>query len=150
MSKILVVDDSSLNRELLLNLLDSEHHLAQEASDGAEALRLARLERPDLIISDILMPTMDGYEFVRQLRADPVIGQTPVIFITGNYLSREARALAESCGVSSVHYRPCNKEEVLRSVKTALERRFCLPSAKSLTVSTCNCSAIHSRKSRIN
>jgi PAS domain S-box-containing protein len=121
MSKILIVDDSSLNRELLLNLLDSERHLAWEAADGAEALQVARTERPDLIISDVLMPTMDGYEFVRQLRADPVIGQTPVIFITGNYLSREARALAASCGVSSVLYRPCNKKEVLHSMVTALE-----------------------------
>jgi len=121
MSKILVVDDSSLNRELLVNLLSSQHHLTWEASDGAEALQVARAERPDLVISDVLMPMMDGYEFVSQLRADPAIGQTPVIFITGNYLSREARALAESCGVSSVLYRPCDKKEVLHSVETALE-----------------------------
>ena len=120
MSKILIVDDCDLNRQLLLNLLGSEHHLACEAADGAEALQVARTERPDLIISDVLMPTMDGYEFVRQLRADPVIGQTPVIFITGSYLGREARALAESCGVSSVLYRPCDKKEVLHSVDTAL------------------------------
>jgi PAS domain S-box-containing protein len=120
MSKILIVDDSSLNRELLLNLLESEHHLAWEASDGAEALQIARKERPDLVISDVLMPTMDGYEFVRQLRADPMIGQTPVIFITGNHLGREARTLAESCGVSTILYRPCNQEEVLKSMDTAL------------------------------
>jgi PAS domain S-box-containing protein len=121
MSKILIVDDCPLNRQLLVNLLGSHHHLAWEASDGAEALQLARLERPDLVISDVLMPTMDGYEFVRQLRADPLIGQTPVIFITGNHLGREARALAESCGVSSILYRPCDQEEVLKSVVAALE-----------------------------
>jgi PAS domain S-box-containing protein len=121
MSKILIVDDRLLNRQLLVQLLSSHHHLACEASDGAEALQVARSERPDLVISDVLMPTMDGYEFVRQLRADPMIGQTPVIFITGNYLGREARSLAESCGVSSIIYRPCDKEEVLRSVNTALE-----------------------------
>jgi PAS domain S-box-containing protein len=120
MAKILIVDDCDLNRQLLLNLLGSERHLACEASDGAEALQVARTERPDLIISDVLMPTMDGYEFVRRLRSDPVIGQTPVIFITGSYLGREARALAESCGVSSVLYRPCDKKEVLHSVDTAL------------------------------
>ncbi len=121
MSKILIVDDRLLNRQLLVKLLGSKHHLAWEASDGAEALKLARLERPDLVISDVLMPTMDGYEFVRQLRADPVIGQTPVIFMTRNYLGREARALAESCGVSSIIYRPCDQEEILRSVDTAIE-----------------------------
>ncbi|MDT4965265.1 MAG: hypothetical protein QOJ64_2 [Acidobacteriota bacterium] len=121
MSKILIVDDSELNRELMVNLLGSRDHIISEASDGAEALQVARLERPDLVISDVLMPTMDGYEFVRQLRADPIVGQTPVIFMTGNYLGREARALAESCGVSSILYRPCNQEEVLRSVNATLE-----------------------------
>ena len=121
MSKILIVDDNLINRQLLVKLLSSRHHLSWEASDGAEALQLARLERPNLIISDVLMPTMDGYEFVRRLRADPIIGQTPVIFVTGNYLGREARALAESCGVSSILYRPCDKDEVLKSVDTALE-----------------------------
>lgn len=121
MSKILIVDDSDLNRQLLVMLLGSHHHLTLEASDGAEALELARRERPDLVISDVLMPTMDGYEFVRQLRADPIIGQIPVVFITGNYLGREARALATSCGVSSVLYRPCDQKGVLKSVDTALE-----------------------------
>lgn len=120
MAKILIVDDYSLNRQLLLNLLVSEHHLVYEASDGAEALQVARTQRPELIVSDVLMPTMDGYEFVRQLRADPSTGQIPVIFITGNYPSREARALAESCGVSSILYRPCDKKELLQSVHAAL------------------------------
>jgi PAS domain S-box-containing protein len=121
MSKILIVDDHALNRQLLAKLLGSHNHLAHEASDGAEALQLALLEQPDLIISDVLMPTMDGYEFVRRLRADPVIGQTPVIFITGNHLSREASVLAKSCGVSTTLYRPCGQEEILRSIETALE-----------------------------
>jgi two-component system cell cycle sensor histidine kinase/response regulator CckA len=121
MSKILIVDDDDINRQLLVMLLSSQHHLVWEASDGAEALQLARLERPDLIISDMLMPTMDGYEFVRHLRANPIIGQTPVIFVTGNYLGREARALAESCGVSSILYRPFDQEKILRSVESALE-----------------------------
>ena len=121
MSKILIVDDLLINRQLLVKLLVSQHHLVWEASDGAEALQIARKERPDLVISDVLMPTMDGYEFVRQLRADPLIGQTPVIFITGNHLGREARALAESCAVSSILYKPCDQEEVLKSVDTALK-----------------------------
>jgi PAS domain S-box-containing protein len=121
MPKILIVDNCESNHQLLVMLLSSHHHLVWEASDGAEALQLTRLERPDLVISDVLMPTMDGYEFVRQLRADPIIGQPPVIFVTGNYLGHEARAPAESCGVSSILYRPFDQEEILRSVDTALE-----------------------------
>lgn len=81
---------------------------------------MTRLEQPDLVISDVLMPTMDGFEFVRQLRADPAICRTPVIFMTGNHLGREARALAASCGVSSILYRPFDQEEILRSVDTVL------------------------------
>jgi PAS domain S-box-containing protein len=96
-----------------------QHHLL-EAADGLEALQLARAEHPDLIISDILMPTMDGYEFVRQLRADSVIGQTPVVFCTAHYLNREASALAKSCGVACIIYKPCALETVLRTVDAAL------------------------------
>ncbi|TMH87341.1 MAG: response regulator [Betaproteobacteria bacterium] len=71
MAKILIVDDRPTNRQFLLTLLGYTGHRLLEAADGAEALDLARAERPDLVITDILMPTMDGYEFVQQLRADP-------------------------------------------------------------------------------
>lgn len=121
MAKILVVDDEQLNQELLVQLLDSNQYETFGASDGAEALALARSEHPDLIISDVLMPTMDGYEFIRQLRADPIISQTRVIFISGYYLGREARAVAEANGVNRIIYRPCKKNEILRTVEAALQ-----------------------------
>jgi CheY-like chemotaxis protein len=66
------------------------------------------------------MPQMDGYEFARQLRADPVIGNTPVIFSTAHYLEQEASALARACGISWILYKPCEPEEVLRTVDAAL------------------------------
>jgi len=122
LSKILIVDDRLINRELLAQLLGQHQHDLLEASDGAEALRVARAEQPDLIISDVLMPTMDGYEFVRQLRADPIVSLIPIVFITGHYLSREARSLADSCGVDYVLYRPCDKDDVLCVVDAALNR----------------------------
>src|SRR6266446_5589635 len=74
---ILIVDDRPANREYLVTLLGYGGHRLLEAADGAEALALARAERPDLVIADILMPTMDGYELVRQIRADSVIATTP-------------------------------------------------------------------------
>ena len=80
MAKILIVDDRPGHRQFLVKLLGSRQHRLLEASDGAEALEVARRERPDLIISEVLMPTMDGYEFVRRLRADPSLSQVPVIF----------------------------------------------------------------------
>jgi CheY-like chemotaxis protein len=82
MATILVVDDRPDDRQLLVTLIGYYGHRMIEAIDGAEALQLARAEHPDLIISDILMPTMDGYEFVRrsghrQDRCDFLYGQLP-------------------------------------------------------------------------
>jgi len=83
-------------------------------------LAIARSRRPDLVISDILMPTMDGYEFVRQLRADADLATTAVIFCTAHYHEREAHTLAEACGVARVLVKPCKPEQILRSVHEAL------------------------------
>src|SRR5204863_2768638 len=99
MANILIVDDQPANREVLSSLLAYGGHRLLEASNGAEALQVTRGEHPDLVITDILMPVMDGYEFVKQLRADPSIAQTPVIYYTAHYLEREARALAEKSGI---------------------------------------------------
>jgi PAS domain S-box-containing protein len=120
MATILIVDDRQTNREYLLTLLNYSGHRLLEAADGAEALVLTRLERPDLVIADILMPTMDGYEFVRQLRADPAIAQTRVIFCTAHYHEQEANSLAKSCGVAGVLTKPCEPEVVLRMVNAVL------------------------------
>src|SRR6185295_10236011 len=120
MATILVVDDRPTNRDLLVTLLGYRGHKSLEAGDSAEALALARAERPDLIITDILMPTMDGYEFTRRLREDPDIGATPVIFHSAHYLLQEARVLAARCGVPYVIAKPCDSADVLVAVDKAL------------------------------
>lgn len=120
MAKILVVDDHAPNRDLIVALMGYEGHQSIEASDGSLALEQVRIEKPDLVICDILMPTMDGYEFVRQLRADPAIAQTEVIFYTATFMEREARSLANACGVSNVLIKPCEPQEILRIVEHAL------------------------------
>ena len=66
MATILIVDDHETNRGLLTTPLGYRNHRIVEARDGAKGLERARPERPDLIIADILMPTMDGYEFTRK------------------------------------------------------------------------------------
>jgi signal transduction histidine kinase/CheY-like chemotaxis protein len=119
---VLVVDDHPSNRDLVTTLLGYGGHRFIEASDGAEALVQTRAERPDLVICDILMPRMDGYEFVRRLRADPVIAATHVVFYTATFMESEARALARSCGVSLVLTKPCEPQEILRTVERALSR----------------------------
>jgi PAS domain S-box-containing protein len=120
MATILVVDDQPVNREFLVTLLSYGGHRLLEASDGREGLVRAAAEKPDLIITDLLMPTMDGFEFVRQLRADPALAETAVVFYTATYLETEARSLAEACGVPHVLTKPAEPEVVLRVVNEAL------------------------------
>jgi diguanylate cyclase (GGDEF)-like protein len=120
MAKILVIDDNDTNRKLVVTLLNFQGHRTFEAVDGADGLASARAERPDLVISDILMPTMDGYEFVRQLRTDQKLGTTAVILYTAHYHEREARKLAEACRVARVLTKPCATADLVRAVEDAL------------------------------
>src|ERR1700682_5761747 len=120
MATILVVDDLSANRRFLVSLLRSQGHQLREAANGAEALAAVQAERPDLVITDVLMPVMDGYEFVRQLRLDPTTRKTAVVFHTAHYGAREARELALSSGVSYVLTKPAESAEVLRIVGRVL------------------------------
>ncbi|WP_229509176.1 EAL domain-containing protein [Massilia sp. CCM 8734] len=116
MSTILIVDDRPSNRRYLSALLGHTGHRLLEAYDGAHALAQVRAERPDLIITDILMPAMDGYEFVQQLRADPELAATRVIFYSAIYAVSETMALARSCGVSRVLAKPADPEDILAAV----------------------------------
>ena len=120
MATILVVDDISANRELLVTLLRYQGHRLLEAADGQEALVSVRTQPPDLIISDVLMPSMDGYEFVRQLQLNPSTSRIPVVFSTAHYGEREAKALALSMGVAYVLTKPSEPDEVLRIVDRVL------------------------------
>jgi len=120
MALVLVVDDQAPNRALVVTLLRYAGHRSLEAADGQLALSLVREHAPELVICDLLMPTMDGYEFVRQLRLEPAIAATHVIFYTATFMEKEARALADACGVSHVLVKPCEPDEILRVVAEAL------------------------------
>jgi diguanylate cyclase (GGDEF)-like protein/PAS domain S-box-containing protein len=120
MAKILIVDDNALNRKLLASILHHEGHETLEAADGKDALEALRKGKPQLVMSDILMPTMDGYEFVRQLRADAEFSETPVIFHTAHYHEPEAQRLAQDCGVARVLAKPSEAAEILVAVEHAL------------------------------
>jgi two-component system, cell cycle sensor histidine kinase and response regulator CckA len=122
MATIIVVDDLAANREVLTTLLRYQGHRLLEAANGRDALALAQAERPDLVITDVLMPVMDGYELVKQLRADPTISHTPVLFYTAHYGESEARALALSSGVASVLIKPIDPQDVLTVVGQVLAR----------------------------
>jgi diguanylate cyclase (GGDEF)-like protein/PAS domain S-box-containing protein len=120
MATILIVDDRPSNRAYLMALLGFTEHRLLEAEDGAAALQLVRAEHPDLIITDILMPTMDGYEFVQRLRADRALAATRVIFYSAVYAERETIAMARSCGVQTVLSKPSDPEDIMAAVNTEL------------------------------
>ena len=126
MATILVVDDLGINRRMLVALLSKEGHRLLEAADGRAALAIARAERPDLVITDVLMPIVDGYELVRQLRLDPILGGIPVLFYTAPYGEREARAFARTSGVPYVLTKPPEPDEVMDIVGRVLSGNFAL------------------------
>jgi two-component system, cell cycle sensor histidine kinase and response regulator CckA len=101
MATILVVDDRPANRPLLVSLLCCKGHRMLEAEGGGEALALVRSARPDLVICDIVMPTMDGYQFVRELRGELRIAATNVIFCTAHFSRANAPRLSPGSSRSS-------------------------------------------------
>jgi len=120
MANILVVDDDPAARDLVVTVLGYGGHQLREAADGAEALTEAQTKTPDLIIADLLMPTMDGFEFVRRLREHAALAQTPVIFYTATYLESEVRNLARACGVTHIITKPAEPQHILDAVSRNL------------------------------
>ncbi|HMB78723.1 MAG TPA: response regulator [Vicinamibacterales bacterium] len=136
MATILIVDDLPGNRTLLMAQLRDQGHRFLEAADGRAALAAAKADRPDLVITDVLMPAMDGFELVRQLRLSPATRRIPVVFCTAHYSEREARALAESGGVADVLTKPVEAGEVLAIVGRVLSGASTPPIASAASVLT--------------
>jgi len=112
MARILVVDDEMLNRALLRACFSNSGHVIVEASDGFEALVAAEDVTPDLVLLDVMMPGMDGFECVRQLRAlfdaDPV----PIVLVTALH-DRAARLTGLAAGADELLTKPIDREELL-------------------------------------
>src|SRR5271154_6549254 len=81
-ARVLVVDDVEVNVKLLEAKLTSEYFNVIPAYDGAAGPELARRERPDIVLLDVMMPQMDGFEVCRRLKADPVTSDIPVVMVT--------------------------------------------------------------------
>ncbi|HEY7494382.1 MAG TPA: response regulator [Candidatus Tectomicrobia bacterium] len=120
MANILIVDDHPANRQYLGKLLGYSGHHLLEASNGAEALKLACSAHPDLIISDILMPEVDGFQFVRQLRTDPTTTYTPVIFYTAVYGESEVRQIVKDCHATHFLAKPSEPQNLLNKINAVL------------------------------
>ena len=122
MATILVVDTNPVDRRWYITLLGNYGHRLLEASDGAEALAMAQAELPELIITDILMPHLDGFSLVRRLRAEPLLAGIPVIFQTANYDMSEIHKLARASGVQHILRKAAEPYDILRAVNESLKR----------------------------
>ena len=95
---VLVVEDQEDNRQILRDLLGSAGVRMVEAHDGQQAVAMAQSERPDLILMDIQLPLVDGYEATRRIKRDPALKHIPIIAVTSYALSGdEKRALEAGC-----------------------------------------------------
>ena len=122
MTTILIVDTRPADRLPYTTLLSSLGHRVLEASDGSEALELARTELPDLVITDIIMPNIDGFTLTRRLHAEPLLASVPVIFQTVHYLEAEVRKLATASGIQHVLGKPAEPQQILQAVHQCLKQ----------------------------
>ncbi len=123
MGSILVVDDNRANREALASLLETAGYEVARAAGAAQALAQARAAPPDLVISDVLMPGMDGYVLARKLRADAATAGVPLMFYTAYFAGQDAQHLAQAHGVARVLVKPSDNDVILRAVHEVLGAR---------------------------
>ncbi len=129
MTTVLVVDDRAISREIAVATLDDGGYDVVEASEGRQALALALAGHPDVVLTDVLMPGMDGYEFVHELRNDPATADIAVLFYTANYRADEAEPIATDLGVSRILSKDADPLELLKAVDEAVRNRPASPHA---------------------
>jgi CheY-like chemotaxis protein len=114
---IVLADDSILQRMTMRALLEAEGYQVLEAGDGREVIDLARMTRPDLILMDVAMPTMDGVTTARRIRqAHDAISRVPIVFVTALSAAVD-RETALEAGGSDYLVKPISQRELLRSVE---------------------------------
>ncbi|MEP0801411.1 response regulator [Funiculus sociatus] len=119
MTKVLVIEDEELIRESILNLLDESGFTAIGAEDGEKGVQLAKEFVPDLILCDVRMPKLDGYEVLRVLRSDPITGTITFIFLTADS-NKNVRQQGEILGANGYLAKPFTSAELLEAIATYL------------------------------
>ncbi len=118
--KILVVDDNKNDRMLLRELLSTNNYDVSEAYNGIEALKYVRTSKPDIIISDIMMPEMDGFTLLRELKKNSFSMDIPFVFYTANYVSEKDSELASKLGASRFIVKPAELNDLLGEIESVI------------------------------
>jgi len=121
--KILVIDDEPLVVEILKIMLEMKNYEIITASCGIEGIERAMREKPDLILLDILMPGLDGYQVCRKLKEDRKTERIPIIMLTALGQSAE-REKGYSSGAYGYIFKPFDDEELLKSIEKALKYKM--------------------------
>jgi len=118
--KVLIADDYEDTLMILRASLESAGYAVSCAENGSAALAKARNDKPDIIISDILMPEMDGFDFCRQVKTDESLRDVPFIFYTATYLDEADKDLAMAAGASRFLIKPMNSAEFLDNMRSVV------------------------------
>lgn len=122
MKKILVIEDEAQTREIFVRCLSFEGFFALSADRGAAGVELAKHHIPDLIVCDIMMPDMDGYQVLSTLQQNPATAAIPFIFLTAKVTMADLRQGME-LGADDYLTKPCTVEQFLAAIATRLERQ---------------------------
>lgn len=122
-AKVLVVDDSKFFRELLIDVLRPLNLTFLLAADGAEALQLIRREHPSLVILDLNLPAMNGYELIREVRADASLCDIRMLAMSGVYRKETDAAQVQAAGADDFINKSFRPEQLQFRVQKLLERK---------------------------
>ena len=117
--RILVIEDTEDNRQIIRDLLSSVGYELIEAMDGVSGVALAQKERPDLILMDIQLPEIDGYEATRRIRAIPELAKVPIIAVTSYALSGD-EAKTREAGCDGYVAKPFSPRQLLAKIREFL------------------------------
>jgi two-component system cell cycle response regulator DivK len=120
--RILVVEDQEDNRQIIRDMLSATDYQITEAENGEEALAAVAKQRPDLILMDIQMPILDGYEATRRIKADPALRAIPIIAITSYALSGDEQKAREA-GCDDYVPKPYSPRQLLAKIRQYLPDR---------------------------
>src|SRR5690349_16150129 len=119
-SVVLLVDDSPTQARRAAQALEAAGFRVQLANNGREALEKARYWRPDVIVSDILMPVMDGFALCREVRRDAAVGDVPIVLHTITYIDAKDEEFARALGATRFVLKPTDPADLVDEVREAL------------------------------